>query len=48
MQYFCRTVEYILINLHTIGVSDQDALRKLASTGIAASGYIQVLMLSEE
>jgi hypothetical protein len=45
MQYFCRTVEYILINLHTVDIRDHEAVRKLATTGIAASGYIQVLLL---
>jgi hypothetical protein len=45
MQYFCRTVEYVLVNLHKIGVQDDEALRKLATTAIAASGYLDVLLL---
>ena len=45
MQYFCRTVEYILLNLHAIDIRDDDALRKLATTAIAASGYLDVLLL---
>lgn len=45
MQYFCRTVEYILINLHQIDICSDEALRKLATTAIAASGYLDVLLL---
>ena len=48
MQYFCRTVEYILQKLHGVDVANVEAMRKLMKTAIAASRYLDVLMVDME
>jgi hypothetical protein len=45
MQYFCRTVEYILMHINGADLSNEDAVRNLTTTAIAASGYLDVLII---
>lgn len=45
MQYFCRTVEYILLKLEKVDVTNEEAMRKLMKTAIAASRYLDVLLI---
>jgi hypothetical protein len=45
MQYFCRTVEYIIMHLAEIDLSNEEAVRNLTTTAIAASGFLDVLIL---
>lgn len=45
MQYFCRTVEYFLIHLHEIDASNKEAVQGLMKTAIAASRYLDVLVI---
>lgn len=48
MQYFCRTVEYLLQKLERIDVKDDAAMNKLMKNAIAASRYLDVLMIEGE
>jgi AAA domain len=45
MQYFCRTVEHILMNIGTINANDDDAIAVLIKQAIGVSGYPDVLLL---
>lgn len=46
MLHFCRTVEHLLMNLHTIDAKSEDAVKQLMATAIAGSGYLNDLGLA--
>ena len=45
MQYFCRMVEYFLMRLPKINLGDTVAVDTLAASAVAASGYLDVLII---
>lgn len=48
MQYFCRAVEYLLLNIEGVDVQNDEVMRKLMKTAIAASRYLDVLVIDAE